>query len=53
MVVVVSELLGFVGMILSFVSDSFFFLLHSLAVFFCLWKDERELRTEEKGQGYL
>ena len=40
--------------ILSFVSDSFFFFLpHSLNVFFCLRDAPRELRMEGKRQGYL
>ena len=45
---------GSFGMILSFISDSFFFFLpYSLAVFFCLWTAARELKKEEKKQGYF
>ena len=40
------------GMILSFVSDSFFFLPHSL-VFFYLWEAVSVFRTEGKRQGYF
>ena len=39
--------------ILSFISDSFFFLPHSLIVFFLFVEAEIELRTESKRQEYL
>ena len=46
--------LGSMDMILSFVSDSFFFfLLYSLVVFFCLTEAARESRMERKRQGYF
>ena len=54
LVVIVSELLGSIGMILSFVSHSFFFFLpYSVVIFFSLWEPARELRTEGKKQEYL
>ena len=48
------ELLGSIEMILSFVSDFFFFFLpQSFVVFFSQWEAVRELKTEGKSQGYL
>ena len=48
----VGEWLGSIKMIMSFVSNFFFFLPHSL-VFFYLWEAAGELRTERKKQEYF